>query len=159
MKKSKGLFMMLVLTLLIVSCGQQTAKVSDGSSMESGLPQIASGGIYGCWQLEKYNPVEYSSMFLAKVKSDKSCQLRFLDTGTFSCKTDCNSISGDFAVDDSLLSFQNMAWTEMACDDMTIKIEMKIILSEIKKYTATSGSLFLKNGDGRTLAVFRKIGN
>lgn len=43
MKKSKGLFMMLVLTLLIVSCGQQTAKVSDGSSMESGLPQIASG--------------------------------------------------------------------------------------------------------------------
>ncbi|GFI13103.1 MULTISPECIES: META domain-containing protein [Bacteroidales] len=159
MKKSKGLFMMLALTLLIVSCGQRTVKDSDGSSMESDLTQIVSGSIYGCWQLEKYNPVEYSSMFLAKVKSDKSCQLQFLDTGTFSCKTDCNSISGDFAVDDSLLSFQNMAWTEMACDDMTIEIDMKIILPRIKKYTVTPGFLFLQNGDGRTLAVFSKIGN
>ena len=119
MKKSKGLFMMLALTLLIVSCGQRTVKDSDGSS----------------------------------------CQLQFLDTGTFSCKTDCNSISGDFAVDDSLLSFQNMAWTEMACDDMTIEIDMKIILPRIKKYTVTPGFLFLQNGDGRTLAVFSKIGN
>jgi len=125
--------------------------------MGHGLAQITTGNIYGRWQLEKYHPAEFSSILLVTVKSDKHYRLQLLDTGTFSCATDCNSISGNFVADDSLLIFQDLAWTELACDEMTIENELKVLLPTVKKYTATSDSLFFHNNEGRTLAVFSKM--
>lgn len=151
------LSLLLIFTLLIASCGQHNTKVSSDHETGHELPYIAVGSIYGRWQLEKYHPAETSSMKLIPVKSDKKYRLQFLETGIFSCTTDCNTISGNFVADNSLMSFQNMAWTEMACDDMSIENEMKALLPKVQRYTVTPDSLFLQNDEEQNLAVFSQM--
>ena len=151
------LSLLLIFTLLIASCGQHNTKVCSDHETGHELPYIAVGSIYGRWQLEKYHPAETSSMKLIQVKSDKIYRLQFLETGIFSCTTDCNTLSGNFVADDSLLSFQNIAWTEMACEDMSVENEMKALLPRVQRYTVTSDSLFLQNDEGRILAVYRQM--
>lgn len=148
---------LLIFTLLMASCGQHNTKVSSGCDTEHDLSYMTVESIYDRWQLEEYHPAETSSMKLIHVKSDKKYRLQFLDSGSFSCTTDCNTLSGNFVADDSLLSFQNIAWTEMACEDMSIENEMKALLPRVQRYTVTSDSLFLKNDEGRILAVYSQM--
>jgi heat shock protein HslJ/membrane-bound inhibitor of C-type lysozyme len=94
------------------------------------------------WQKTLYNN---KPTFLPK--NSNLFQLTFLKDTTFSATTDCNSISGNYSVSESILSFDSLMSTLMACDgsDESAFTQM---LEAVTRYTINdSGELILNLRD------------
>lgn len=129
-----------VLTLL-ASCGKGSAENVD---------------LVGQWSIRSYNPVEMSSYSL--VETDRDYRFEFDGDGAFYCGTDCNSISGTFTVIGDSLRFDNMAATEMACENETLERAMKSALPAVRTVELISDSvLSLKEDHGNVVVELVRV--
>ena len=73
---------------------------------------------------------------LAPEKAD-SFTLTFTDDRTFSATTDCNTVGGEYALDDNQITLTNMFATEMFCEDSQEQEFIKM-LEEVESYLFTT---------------------
>ena len=114
--------------------------------------------IYGRWRLEKYNSIATSSYGLTQVDKNENYVLQLDSTGIFCFTTDCNTISGNYEMGKTSLSFYNVSFTEMACDYMLVEESIKSNLPGIKSYEIIDdSSLILKDANGHILIELIKL--
>lgn len=117
----------------------------------------SDNALYREWRLQKYNCIATSSYGLTQVNEESEHILLLDNTGTFSCTTDCNTISGSFEKSKNALKFFDISFTELACDDMVVERSVASILPSIKSYEITDDSiLVLKDDKGHILMELTK---
>ena len=81
--------------------------------------------------------------------------LTFADDDTFSATTDCNTVGGEYAVDDNQITLTNLFATEMFCEDSQEQ-EFVTMLSAVESYSfTTQGTLVFDLVNDSGSAVFR----
>ena len=106
--------------------------------------------------------VSYADPFKATleatpVSEDEIYTLQFDDSDGFIFNTDCNTISGEYAVTCEKIQFINPAATEMACDKEIVERSVKSQLTSVDSYTLPNDStLYLAGRQGNVLFKFVK---
>lgn len=109
-----------------VSCaGKQDGKPVDVALDSEGVAQTQA--VKGEWMIE--DVVVNDTLCLRA--SDRSCYFNFHDDGTFGISTNCNSFGGEYRLCGDSISFANVCWTEIACDDMAMEEVLKEVLPDV----------------------------
>lgn len=91
-----------------------------------------------------WKETQYSNDDLVTPSDSTQFVATFSEEGQFSSSTDCNTVGGSYAINDSNLSFGNMFATKMACMDETMEMEYSNMLGEVTSYMiADNGNLVL----------------
>lgn len=100
--------------------------------------------LYGKWQIVEYQSIASSSPIgLSKVTDDDNYSLEFDNRGNVICNTDCNLVTGKYAIDGNRLVFAEITSTELACDNMLVEGSVKYILPNIKTFEIKNDSVLL----------------
>jgi heat shock protein HslJ len=86
---------LLILVIILSACATQAASLT------------------GAWKLTAFGPVESPTPAVA----DAEAALTFNDDGTVTGSSGCNSLSGEYTVQDNQITFSALTSTLMACDD------------------------------------------
>lgn len=80
---------------------------------------------------------------------DEGTFLRFEANSTFSGKSACNSVMGDYEAGDGQITFSNLAWTEMACEEDRMTREQSLIetLQNAEVYNIDRNTLNIESAD------------
>ena len=80
---------------------------------------------------------------------DEGTFLTFESDGTFSGKSACNSVMGDYEAADGQMTVSNMAWTEMACEEDKMAREQILIetLQNAEVYAIDRDTLDIESAD------------
>lgn len=121
------------------------------------IPLLAacSGGyhrdidITGQWAIAAYVPLERSSAVLTV--TDGFYRFEFDADGAFFCGTDCNSFSGVYELRADSLSFDNIACTEMACDNDMLECALRQALPAVRTVEQRADSALLRDSAGNTI--------
>lgn len=117
------------------------------------LAACSGGGheapLAGQWAIEAYLPVEKSSYGLAP--TDVFYRFEFDADGAFFCGTDCNSFSGVYVQRGDSLTFDNIACTEMACDNETLERAVRHALPAVRTVEQRADTALLKDAGGYTI--------
>lgn len=109
-----------------VSCVGNRDKMPADVALDSECESSVSS-VKGKWLIE--NVVVDDTLCLRS--SDKRCYFNFHDDGTFGISTNCNSSGGEYRICGDSISFTNVCWTEMACDDMTMEDMLKKVIPNV----------------------------
>ena len=133
----------LISTALLMLCACSNKKAADNAAEEetAGI-QLDAIGLQGDWRLAEYRVDCASTEF----PGDAKYKLSFDEPdNTFSLSTDCNTINGEFGVENDTICFKNMLVTEMACDNMSVEQDMLRLLNDTSTYaTYTTDTLRLE---------------
>lgn len=141
------------LLLAAVSCaGKHEKKSVDVAFDSEGVAQAQT--VQGKWLIE--DVVVNDTLCLRA--SDRSCYFNFNDDGTFGISTNCNSFGGEYRQCGDSISFANVCWTEMACDDMAMEEVLKEVLPDVCAIDFINDSLVQLNANAtqRSRIVIKK---
>lgn len=107
----------------------------------------------GKWKLASYGPAE--SMTAAVPDADAS--LTFAEDGTVSGGSGCNSLAGEYTVDNNQVTFSALTSTLMACDEALMDQESAVIqvLNGAAEYAIQDQTLTIDNNG--MLLVFTSV--
>ena len=107
--------------------------------------EIANVDIRGQWYIE--NIVFSDSDYVRPDESSSSMkQYIVFEDSTYFIMTNCNSISGSYAVNGDSIKLGDGAMTEMACDDMRTENALRRILPHISTIDVQYDSVVRLNG-------------
>jgi heat shock protein HslJ len=100
-------------------------------------------GLTGTWKLTAYGPLES----LTPAVSDADAALTFGDDGTVTGSGGCNSLGGEYELNDSQITFSPITSTLMACDDARMAQENVVIqvLTNTAEFEIEDGTLTITN--------------
>jgi heat shock protein HslJ len=84
--------------------------------------QSPAAQLTGTWKLTALGPVES----ITTAVTDAEATLTFGDDGTVTGNSGCNSIGGEYKIEDKKITFDNLTSTLMACDDARMDQESTI---------------------------------
>lgn len=107
----------------------------------------------GTWKLVSYGPAE--SMTAAVPDADAT--LTFAEDGTVSGSGGCNSLSGEYTVEGSQITFSALTSTLMACDAVRMDQESAVlqVLSDTVAFEIENETLTIT--DGSMILVFSSV--
>lgn len=114
--------------------------------------------LIGQWILVTYTDPFKATLDPTTVSSDEIYTLRFHDTGFFSFTTDCNIISGEYALSGKQLQCDNISATQKACEKEIVERSVKCQLPMVKSYDFPNDStLHLLGKSGNVLMKLIKV--
>jgi heat shock protein HslJ len=101
--------------------------------------------LLGTWELTSYGPTE--SMISAVPDADAT--LTFAENGTVSGSSGCNSLSGEYTVEGSQITFSALTTTLMACEEPRMDQESAVlqVLSDTVEFEIENETLTITNGN------------
>lgn len=69
----------------------------------------------------------------------------FDENGTIDVKTNCNGMSGYYALKGDSLDINGLSWTELSCDDMTVEEMLRQLLPKVCVCKIENDSILLLN--------------
>ena len=123
---------MAIAAIAAVSC--TTGNKSKGANADENMAQdvAAYADIKGQWYLES---IVFSDSDYVRVRPDERLssihQYIVFEDDTYFIKTNCNSISGTYAVKGDSITLGDRVMTEIACDDMVVEDALRRILPNI----------------------------
>lgn len=136
-------------------------KLKNLTCIAAALPLLACGctnvdrGIAGEWIVAEYAPSVFTSLVLERVSEVYPFDLHA--DSTFSCATDCNSLSGIYKVTDDSIRFDNIAATLMACENDAVERSIRYALPMVRTMSMSADSvLTFKNDKGYALLRLKK---
>ena len=120
MTKKTILSVATALTILTASCGgnKENKETADNQQKET----VANVDVRGQWYLDS---IVFSDSEYVRVRPDERLssihQYIVFEDSTYFIRTNCNSISGTYAVKVDSIILGDGAMTEMACDDMAVE--------------------------------------
>lgn len=138
-------FVALVLFSAVISVGCSGVKEKGTSADADADPRNTPVNLRGQWYIE--NIVFSDSDY---VRPDETVpgvpQYIVFEDSTYFIMTNCNSISGTYAVKDDSLCMGDGAMTEMACDNMATEDALRRILPEISTVDVQNDSVVRLSG-------------
>lgn len=130
--KTKNLIIILVLSLTIAYCEKSPTESETKPFLKT------------LWTLKSFD----TSGEIIKSPEDQVFSIKFLEDGTFSGKSDCNSITGHFTVDsDNSLSIDSLFATEVYCGLASLDEKYYEALHAIKSYQIDNDRLYIYYND------------
>ena len=118
------------LTILTASCGVN--KENKERVYDQQRETVANADLCGQWYLES---IVFSDSDYVRVRPDERLssihQYIVFEDSTYFIRTNCNSLSGAYAVKGDSIILGDGAMTEMACDDMSVEDALRRILPNI----------------------------
>lgn len=99
----------------------------------------------------------YSNGNKIEIPAGHNPGISFLKDAKIAGETGCNRFFGDFKTDGEEISFTNMGSTRMMCPQIEFENSYMEALNSVASYTMESDTLTLKDKDGNTIAVLKKI--
>lgn len=121
---------------LLVSCTSSPKKVAEVDDVETVNP------VEGRWSIDR---VQLSDSAVLVIDTAVMAEqfVEFNADSTYVVLTNCNSISGAYALNGDSITLADGAMTEMACDDMRAEDMLRVILPQISAYAVDGDSLRL----------------
>lgn len=121
---------------LLVSCTSSPKKVAEADDVEIVNP------VEGRWSIDR---VQLSDSAVLVIDTAVMAEqfVEFNADSTYVVLTNCNSISGAYALNGDSITLADGAMTEMACDDMRAEDMLRVILPQISAYAVDGDSLRL----------------
>ncbi len=167
----KKIIFSLCFTLLLTSCWTKDTCLDKGGSYNETTKQCefsekienkteknmeqkqkntsTENTLFGSWELEK---IEEKGKEVS-IKRKKDFVLT-LDAEGFSSSTDCNTLMWKITTDNEQMSFGNIAWTMMACEDSQEDIYAEY-LKNVESFSQHNTDLILITKDG-VILIFKK---
>ena len=133
------------LTILTASCGRnkENKETADNQHQET----VANVDVRGQWYLDS---IVFSDSEYVRVRPDVRLssihQYIVFEDSTYFIKTNCNTISGTYAVKGDSITLGDGAMTEKACDDMAVEDALRRILPDISTIDVQNDSVVRLNG-------------
>ena len=130
MTKKTILSVATALTILTASSGGNTEnkETADNQQKET----VENVDVRGQWYLDN---IVFSDSEYVRVRPDERLssihQYIVFEDSTYFIRTNCNSISGTYAVKGDSIILGDGAMTEMACDDMSVEDALRRILPNV----------------------------
>ncbi|MDE7407760.1 MAG: META domain-containing protein [Muribaculaceae bacterium] len=116
--------------------------------------------LIGTWNVITYTDPFGDTNEAITVSSGEIFTLQFHNNSFFSFTTDCNTISGEFALSGKQIHFLNLYATEIACDKVIVERSVKSQLPVVDSYDLTNDSiLYLYGKQGNVLMKLVKAQN
>lgn len=154
---------LILISASVTSCsGEKTSNndTNSANSAQSGNQatdadnDALNSALAGQWRLTDYA----GDGLIGEMTDDQNYILTFNpDDYSFSLSTDCNTIGGQYSIDDHSITFTNTYATQMACEDETVENAMKIIIPMITGYSISDNSRLSLRSDGRIMARFTRL--
>ena len=135
------------MTLLIAtSCSGK--KENNNTTTDQTTPDVvADVDIRGQWYIEN---IVFSDSEYVRVRPDVRLssihQYIIFEDSTYFIQTNCNTISGTYAVKGDSITLGDGAMTEKACDDMAVEDALRRILPDISTIDVQNDSVVRLNG-------------
>lgn len=130
------LFSVCAAAVLLVGCTSSPKKVAEADDVETVNP------VEGRWSIDR---VQLSDSAVLVIDTAVMAEqfVEFNADSTYVVLTNCNSISGAYALNGDSITLADGAMTEMACDDMRAEDMLRVILPQISAYAVDGDSLRL----------------
>lgn len=132
------LFSVCAAAAILVSCTSSPKKVAEVDDVETVNP------VEGRWSIDR---VQLSDSAVLVIDTAVMAEqfVEFNADSTYVVLTNCNSISGAYALNGDSITLADGAMTEMACDDMRAEDMLRVILPQISAYAVDGDSLRLSD--------------
>ncbi len=120
--------------------GDVAADATDGGNVTA-ADVVVAPDLQGQWSI--VNIVENDSTYVRpdEIEPAASAYIDFKADSTFGIVTNCNHISGRFVQTGDSISFTDISFTELACDNMEIEDMMKKILPQVETVDCINDSI------------------
>lgn len=136
---TRNLIILLGFSLMISYCKR--------SSTESEMKPL----LKTLWTLESFDV----SGEITKPSEDQVFNIKFLEDGTFSAKSDCNEITGHYTVNsDNTIKADSIAATKVYCGQESLDKKYYDALHIIKSYKVTNDKLQIYYGNNEKLNYY-----
>lgn len=127
--------------VLATACSSKTTATTEGEA-------LTPVDIIGTFDIVSVKVNDTTAVNVAEIADlEQVPQLNFTDS-TYSARTNCNTIFGDYYVNGDSISFADGGMTRMACPDTRIEDYMLQALPQINKIVVVSDSLTRLVSDG-----------
>lgn len=112
-----------------------------------------ASALIGKWKLIAYGPLES----MTPAVSDVDATLTFGEDGTVTGSGGCNSLGGEYTVEEKQITFGEITSTLMACDDPIMAQESVVgqVLTETAEFEIEDETLAITNGN--MVLVFQSV--
>lgn len=124
----------------LTACGNSKTATADSSSAEA-----TATGIIGQWNINRIVLDDTTKIIVAETTPGIRQYITFEDS-TYSIRTNCNSISGDYYLNGDTIILGDGPMTEMACDNMQTEDALRVILPFITTVEFDSDSTMRLKG-------------
>jgi heat shock protein HslJ len=144
-----GLILIAGFGILLVNKDEPTVETITTQTASSNLSELVNKP----WSWQK---AVYSNGTIVTANDPENFIIVFNEDGTFSSTTDCNNLVGKFTIDLSSLTFNDIASTQMFCENSQEQT-YSAILHDSKSYTITAdGNLQIQLNTNAGVASFNK---
>lgn len=153
MKRS---FYLLPVVLLIASCSGRNAKTDTDTSLMYDADSSVCASIEGEWLLEHVVVNDTLEVRPADINSEAMHYAYFYNDSTFNFQTGCNAIGGRYIQAGDSIVFNDMLWTEMACENMQVEELLRNALPKVSIVDWTNDSIVRLNSGSSEYVVLKK---
>lgn len=108
----------------LVSCN---GPKSDSASSNT-IVEKPSTDIRGQWMIENIVVNDSSYVRPSEIEPGLTAYINFNDDNTFGVMTNCNHMGGQYLQSDDSIQLSDISYTELACDNMEIEENLKLVL-------------------------------
>lgn len=144
----KTYFMAFAVALVLSACGSNNANKPGTGDVENDSTEVIvenAPSIVGQWQIDNIVLSDSENIRPEEKESEETPSFNFLEDGTVSITTNCNTVNGAYTVNGDSIAFTKLMSTRMACPDMSIEESVQKILPEVKTLDWTSDSIVRLN--------------
>lgn len=153
--KTKILILYLI-ALTVAACSGNKQEKQSALHNDMQYAMLDPYDISGKWYIENifFNDSTY---IRPSEQCHASCQyILFESGGEYSVMTNCNHAAGTYTLSNTNISFQEAAWTELACDNMTSEEALRKILPLLRRVEIENDSVMRINSDSEPYLILIK---
>lgn len=153
----KAKFLLFPAIAIMTACtGSQQSNLPTQDNVEAQCDTIPTADILGQWYIENIFFNDSTYVRPAEEIPGSRQYVLFEPEGTYSVMTNCNHGAGSYTIDGNKITFQDAAWTEMACDNMSTEEAMRKILPLLSTVEIENDSVMRINSNSEPYLILLK---
>ncbi|MDE6301533.1 MAG: META domain-containing protein [Muribaculaceae bacterium] len=147
----------LLIALLAVSCSGNKEQSREEAKMDDMAPEaVVNADVFGQWYIKNIFFSDSAYVRPADEVPGSRMYVLFEEDGAYSVMTNCNHGAGLCQLSGNAISFEDAAWTELACDNMKTEEAMRKILPMLRTVEIENDSVMRINSEtGAYLILIR----
>ncbi len=152
----KTLPLLFAAACLLASCSGRTSGSESQTQAETSEQTVTTSDLSCKWLIDNIVINDTVQVSPAEISPERNCYIVFNSDGTFGASTNCNTLGGEYVLNNDSIRFTNMLITEMACDNMTVEEMLVRVLPEVEVLDCVNDSLIRLNTASSACIVLKK---
>lgn len=141
---------------LLASCSGHATGSGSQPHDNSSAKTVVIPDLHCKWLIDNIVVNDTIQVNPAEISPKRDCYIVFNPDGTFGASTNCNTLGGEYVLDNDSIRFDNMLITEMACDNMTVEEMLGRVLPEVQALDCVNDSVIHLNTASAAHIVLKK---